>query len=291
MTAMNRGWWWVGSFVVGIGGVLGACSSDHDDAPTPPVASEDAGRADSGREVIDSSTPDACTPAIPKVPASRASFACDPVTQDCKDSCNSKCTFWSIDPSSSITGQQFAACGPELGRVAIDAECTRPNGLLGEDNCAKGSFCAAIGKPKGSTGARVCRPLCKATSDCKSNEFCLALTNPSEAVAEGGVCVAQCDPFAPDCRSDETCNPIHDTTNRSRLACSARTPMNPLNGPCTLGNVDTCPVGSVCVTVGSDTRCRAFCDDTHPCDADAGAETCAPQAPNIDFRVCVASNP
>lgn len=286
MSSMKRIWWCGGLLVMALVGALGACSSDDNQAPASPVIDTDGGRVDDGGEK-ESGGPDACTPAIPKVPASRTPLACDPVAQDCKDPCNSKCTFWSIDASSTVVGQQFAECGPELGQVPVDVECTRPNGTLGEDDCAKGSFCAAIGKPVGSTGARVCRPLCKATSDCKANEFCLALASPTEAVAQGGVCVAQCDPFTPNCRPDETCNPVRDVTNLTRLACSARAPKDPLNGPCTIGVVETCPVGSLCVsTNNADASCRAFCDDAHPCDADAGAGTCAPQQANLDFRVC-----
>lgn len=276
----------VAASVLGVAAMMiVACSSDEEG----PLVSSDVvdGAADAALDAV-AVDGGACVPAIPKAPADRSNLGCDPKLQDCSDPCNPKCTFWSIDPTSSTSGRQFAACGPEIGTAAIDEECSRPNNVLGEDTCAKGFFCSALGKPATSTSTRVCRPTCKATADCAAGEFCLGLTPTAEAVDQGGVCVPSCDPFATPCRAGESCRFALDVVNLGQLVCGARTGTTAVGAPCTLGVEEACVNGSMCASLASDAgtsgTCRAYCDDAHPCEADAG--TCQVIG-GLAFKLCV----
>lgn len=168
------------------------------------------------------------------------------------------------------------ACVERTGSVAEGATCAR--GAPGHDDCAAGLFCTALGAP---LGERLCRRLCLGDGDCAAGDACTA----AGVVPPVGVCATRCDPFAaPDaCGAELGCQPIAALAAGSTVTTCAAVGTAALGELC---EATGCAAGLVCAldtgTVVS--RCRTYCDDTHPC---GGTETCRAFDDGAPLGVCV----
>ena len=282
MQTRRYGWVVVGGVAVAAR-LVAACSGDDSTTALADAGASDAFTVDSGN---DDAGP--CMPAVPKAPADLTKTGCDLSAQNCGDPCNPKCTLYATNPKSTTIGSEFVACGEVLGDASLDEECTRPSSIIGDDTCARGYFCSAIGKPKTATSTRVCKKVCSQNSQCGADEFCVSITGAGKAVAQAGICVATCDPFGDACPSGNACDSQTDVTGTVNLACSLRAPAGDAGAgsACkydSTGN-DPCPYGTVCAgSDGSALTCKTLCDESHPCAQDAGA--CSAIG-NATYMVC-----
>lgn len=208
------------------------------DAALPePVASPDVHPSPSG-------TPDA--PVLGFAPGPE----CDDFPNDCQDPERPKCTVISNDPG------YRSSCVVEQGTVAIGASCDRR--VRGDDNCAPGGFCSAIGESFASENRLVCKRLCSASDQCGAGERCLQL------LAQGalGLCVSECPLFQDSaCGADELrCAAAVEASGSYFAYCEI------FGG---LGNGEACTLSSQCqagLSCEFDSQtCRYSCDEAHPC--------------------------
>ena len=181
---------------------------------------------------------------------------CDVVKQDCTDP-ELRCQIIFVD------GEYVAGCAPPFA-PAVNKEgdiCSRTTN--GVDDCVKGLHCI-----KDGVTATSCRRLCAKDSDCAPGAKCGAITTLPPYV---GLCWRTCTPFSAECPG-ESCAGAHFNNDQLTTFEACR-------------EVGSGALGSSCnaqYECGADMncqgnsgfKCRAMCDDTHPCEAG----TCKPSA-------------
>jgi hypothetical protein len=175
--------------------------------------------------------------------------ACDAVDGNCDG--GRKCAL--------VLDGEGTRCVDATGNAAAGEVCTRPGGTAGLDDCGPGLFCALFGLPLSDPQQRQCLPVCHTTADCGEGAFCANL-------AEGtGVCVRRCDPFGADCAAGTQCTRYSETGNTYDYSCAFAGAV-PEGGDCSR---EQCAPGLECDRVAHTltAKCRAFCDEAHPCPA------------------------
>lgn len=172
------------------------------------------------------------------------------------DACDTDqaCTLVAIGAGPPIT----TACVDDEGTGTAGMACTR--GASGEDDCAPGHYCTALGA---AGDELVCRALCRSGADC-GDDVCIA-TGTAPAM---GFCVEACDVFdAAACGTDRACSPV---AAYGAVGVSALTGVCDDAGPTAAGErceTSGCEAGLLCARNALlELRCAPPCDDAHPCD-------------------------
>ena len=185
-------------------------------------------------------------------PTARTGVCC---LQDSACAAEETCTLVALGAGPPIT----TACVPEEGSGTAGMACIR--GASGEDDCAAGLYCTALGS---SGDALACRALCRSASDCGAGA-CIA-TGTAPAV---GFCVEACDVFdAGACGAERGCTPVGAY---GAVGASALTGVCDDAGLSAEGEsceLSACEAGLVCARDPLlALRCALPCDETHPCDS------------------------
>ncbi len=179
------------------------------------------------------------------LPAAVPPPGCDAVAQDCDAG---RCVL-SPDPQTAFA---VTLCAPPAEiPVEGDAECVRPDGTYGLDDCPAGSFCGFWGRPQADPQTRGCHAYCTQDADCEDGR-CAGVIG-----RQAGACTPSCDPLA-----EDTCP--------AGTQCSAIASLYPL------GITYTCNFGGAVAAGGA---CGATdCQPNHDCFRVAGvAYSCLPR--------------
>jgi hypothetical protein len=236
-----------------------------------------------GDRVIDAALPEAAsqpeaspptpppeTPADP-VQGFQPGPECDAFPSACADAERPKCTLISNDPG------YRSSCVVERGMLAIGAACQRR--VRGDDDCAPGGFCSAIGESFENDNRLVCKQLCSSSEQCGSSERCLQLLGDGPL----GVCVEEC-PLFDDaaCGSDELrCAAAAEAGGAFFAYCEIYGGLDD-GAPCTLSS--QCRSGLSCELDSQ--SCRYSCDDEHRCPDELRCVPLELGKPDA-FRLCV----
>lgn len=187
--------------------------------------------------------------------------SCDPVAQDCADPAASKCEIdYATQP------ELPAKCVAPLGDAKAGEACTRPTNQAGIDTCAD-AYCSMIEHPRADPQERSCRSFCNSNAMCGDGAFCSRLNVPKGGVNAPmppgvrmlGLCVKQCDLWAPDpCAPDTRCVPVYDVENtQGKTLCIGY-------GKAQQGDAcsapEDCDLGLMCFGQ----VCQPDCNDKHP---------------------------
>jgi hypothetical protein len=202
---------------------------------------------------------------------------CDTANQTgCADPGMPKCTV-------ALTGNNMWSntCRAQTGTVAEGAKCARAlEGApgVGNDDCAKGAYCTALGNVDGSIGPgnRFCRKFCRSSGSCGGAFSCVSLSdlNPPD-----GICIDTCTLWGTDCDVAKAwCSPARDINGEATGWCIARGTKK-VGESC--GGDIACDANAICIVtqdMPNDGICRAMCDipagggtPAHPC---GPMETC-----------------
>lgn len=190
------------------------------------------------------------------------SATCDPFKQNCAMASDKCQVELSMDASGMTTVMNVCIAD---GTVDEGMMCTRsqPN-TISDDNCKKGMACTARG-----VGMTVCRKICKANSDCPSNQKCTGY----DSMVSTGLCSPSCTLGGTDCTNGLSCNSVYTGPGSSTtgiLLCGAAG-SKPMGAACDPTMMAQCGPNMLCaatsMTMGV---CALFCDDTHPCPGSSG---------------------
>lgn len=184
-------------------------------------------------------------------PTERAGLCC---VADSACGAGETCTLVALGAGPPIT----TACVADEGTGTAGMACTR--GASGDDDCAPGLYCTALGV---GGDALACRALCRSSADC-GGDACIATgTAPSM-----GFCVEACDVFDDAaCGTGGACSPV---AAYGAIGASALTGVCDDAGSIAEGErceTAACVAGTVCARNALlELRCAPPCDDGHPCD-------------------------
>lgn len=177
---------------------------------------------------------------------------CESFPRDCADPERPKCTLVSNDPG------YRSSCVVERGTRTIGEACERR--VRGDDDCAPGGFCTAIGEGFENENRQLCKRLCRDSSHCEGGERCLQLLGEGPV----GVCVAECTLFEDAaCGAEELrCAAAAEASGSFFAYCEIFGGLGD-GEPCTLSS--QCRRGLSCELDSQ--SCRHSCDEAHPCPA------------------------
>lgn len=190
--------------------------------------------------------------------------ACDVTRQDCP--VGERCVYLR-----DADGFEIRACIPVAPEPRSEgAVCTRPNDLLGEDDCDKGLGCSFYGgrwanaDPAAPEYERVCSRYCRFRKDCGDGEQCFVLG--SSAIERTGICRPACAPLsAGNCPEGQKCSANSLTVGFLQVPLC--TPAGPVELGAACLDTNACARDLQCVP-SSNTgsfSCLPYCSDTLPC--------------------------
>lgn len=201
----------------------------------------------------------------------KAGEACDATTQCEKDHrcvslassptvarCVKDC---STDEKACATGTVCAAVGSSKTTKVCYKEADEGQPCEGEVRCKKGLTCQSIAP----NGPRHCMQVCDSTNPCSGGKKCLAL---NIGAAPPSLCVATCDPKAPQCPTGQLC-----TEGRTSSSVCLPDPKT-WAGSLDLGKAcsphfaapaaQRCQANLSCVSLSEGWRCVQTCDPAKP---------------------------
>ena len=195
--------------------------------------------------------------------------SCNLFEQDCPD--GHKCMPWASDGGNSWNALK---CTPiALDPDGIDEVCTvERSGLSGVDSCELGAMCWNV-DPETLSGE--CVPFCigdESNATCEDSGRTCSISGSSVLA----LCLANCDPLAPDCPEAQGCYPLNEN-----FTCAPDASGEVGGGyqdECEF--VNACQPGLLCLgndvvpDCAADGCCTPYCDTTAP-DCPDGAE-CLP---------------
>ncbi len=236
--------------------------------------SADSGGVDTGTDSGADSGTDSGTDTGPDMELVNPEF-CDPVAQNC------------VEPEAPVCGVIFPpnnmplnfVCRESLGDVGEGEACTRPNDVVGEDDCAPGHLCTGYGLPIGDPQQRVCREFCQTPTACGDDAHCIWL----HPLANLGMCMETCDPRGSDCVEGAKCSIFFSGADAKNFwICTNDSGAN-VGDSCS--GSEQCGAGQWCPfsTNAAERTCTAFCADDIPC---PNGETCVPNPQMPGYGAC-----